>query len=404
MRLLIEQMMDAAFTGKAAHEIIWQPGRMDLAAELRSVPLYFFESLSGRLRYTGPEMTTYGQPLEPGGWMLTVKRRRLMKAALMCCLFKSMSLGDWLGYTGRFAQPGVHGETDATPGTPEWDKAEEMVLSFASEWAALTRTGTKINLIEAGQNPNAPYEPMVERMSRILTMLCRGADLGTISSQNGSGASLQQDESDILLDDDAQMVSEALQHYLARPVIRHLFGDETPLAYIEMQGPSDSDTKAELEVDEKLQAWGIQQSPEDLAERYGRTISVDAATSAAENDAAAVDDGETMPALAALLRQAISVPISQRLYGEIRHLLTDPQGDDESLIEGLRKIQGRLSDYLVEDPGSELAFERFAAVATLGGWETAKNGSLHANARPSDASQADLAPSGPGNGAPPEKR
>jgi hypothetical protein len=111
-----------------------------------------------------------------------------------------------------------------------------------------------------------------------------------------------------------------------------------------------------------------------------------------------------MPALAALLRQAISVPISQRLYGEIRHLLTDPQGDDESLIEGLRKIQGRLSDYLVEDPGSELAFERFAAVATLGGWETAKNGSLHANARPSDASQADLAPSGPGNGAPPKKR
>lgn len=367
MRLLIEQMMEAAYIGKQAHEIIWTPGAMDLAAELRAVPLYFFESLSGRLRYTGPEMTTNGQPLEPGGWMITTRRRKLLKAALMCCLFKGMSYGDWVGYSGRFGQPGVHGETDAQPGTPEWEKAEEMVAAFAAEWAALTRTGTKINLIETGKNPNAPYEPLVERMSRILTMLCRGADLGTMSSQDGAGASLQGDESDILLDDDAQMISEALQHFVARPVIRHLFGTETPLAYIELQVPSDSDTKAEIAVDTALASMGLRQAPEDLAERYGRTIEV-APTLQAENDAAATEDEETMPALAALLRKAISMPQQQRLYNAIASLLTDREGDAEDLLEGLKRLRDRLPEYLGEDPEAELAFERFAAAATYGGW------------------------------------
>lgn len=138
---------------------------------------------------------------------------------------------------------------------------------------------------------------MVERMSRVLSMLCRGADLGTMSSRDGAGASLQADESDLLLEDDCQMVSEALQHALARPVIRHLFGTE-PLAYVEIQVPSDSDTKAEIAVDEALDRLGVTQDPEALAERYGRTIA-EVATSA-ENDATsptAEDDDETLGTL-----------------------------------------------------------------------------------------------------------
>src|SRR5690606_23827237 len=105
MRLLIEQTMEAVFTGTSVHEIIWRPGRNDVSAELRFVPLYFFERLSGRLRYTGPEMTTRGQDLEPGGWMVAYRRRSLMKAALLCCLFKALSLSDWISFSERFGQP-----------------------------------------------------------------------------------------------------------------------------------------------------------------------------------------------------------------------------------------------------------------------------------------------------------
>ncbi len=386
MRLLIEQAMDAVFVGKSAHEIIWTPGRMDVAAELRSVPLYFFEQLSGRLRYTGPDMTTRGADLDEGGWMIATKRRRLMKAALMCCLFKSMSLSDWISYSGRFGQPGIHGETDADPGSEEWGKAEEMVAAFAAEWAALSRTGTKINLIETGKNPNAPYEPMVDRMSRTLSMLCRGADLGTMSSRDGAGASLQADESDLLLEDDCQMVSEALQHYLARPVIRHLFGTD-PLAYVEIQVPSDSDTKAEIAVDEALDRLGVQQDPEALAERYGRVIA-EGATSAtdAENDASggeAEDDDETLGTLGEVLRSVISERERTRLYIAIREVLTG----DGDLMEGLRSLHGRLPELVTAAPEVEAAFERFSAAATLRGWSEATDrpGStlhLRANRRP----------------------
>jgi len=364
MRLLIEQAMDAVFLGKSVHEIIWRPGRLDIAAELRSVPLYFFEQLSGRLRYTGPEMTTTGQDLEPGGWMITTRRRKLLKACLMAAMFKGMALSDWISYSGRFGQPGVHGETDAEPGSPEWDKAEEMVLAFAAEWAALTRSGTKINLIEAGKNPNAPYEPMVERMSRVLSMLVRGADLGTLSSKDANGASLQDEESNLLLDDDAQMISEALQRRLARPVIRHLFG-ETPLAYIELQVPSDSDTKTEIEVDTALVGLGVNQDPADLAERYGRTIMVQTRPATAENDSFAAGDNEpALGSLAAVLRSVTTEDAKLRVYVAIRDVLTG----DGDLAEGLAKVHRELPQMIGKQPAAELAFERYMAAALLEGW------------------------------------
>jgi hypothetical protein len=65
-------MMDAIIQRYAVHEIVWQPGPGGLTAELRRVPLYFFENRSGKLRFIGPENRADGTELEDDGWMVTV--------------------------------------------------------------------------------------------------------------------------------------------------------------------------------------------------------------------------------------------------------------------------------------------------------------------------------------------
>src|SRR5690606_3872763 len=96
-------------------------------------------------------------------------------------------------------------------------------------------------------------------------------------------------------------------------------------AYIELQVPSDSDTTAEIAVDDALGRWGIRQDPVAVAERYGRAADIaEAATEPAENDAARSDEGgRAMPALADVLRRAATRELSARLYADIRGLLLD---------------------------------------------------------------------------------
>lgn len=382
LRDVVKQMMRAVFQEKAAHELIWTPGRDDVRVECRHVPLYFFERTTGRLRYTGPEYSANGMELVPGGWMVT-SSEGLMHSCLTAALFKNLSLSDWISFSEKFGMPGIHGEINAAPDSPEWASAAEALHSFANEWVCLSREGLKVNLIEAARTGEAPFEPMVERMSRTMMMLCRGADLGTMSSKDGAGASLQADESNLLLEDDAELIGETLQHFLSQPVIWHLFREE-PLAYIDIQLPADVDTGSEIEVDDFLINKGVPIAKKDLAERYGRSLAEDEET-IAETDQDETEDPELVPAenveaddddallqaTAALVAQATSEEVREPLYEELRGiLLTENDADLRTAILGLRE---RLPDYLDNTEASEAAWGQFTAAAILKGWSETLN-------------------------------
>lgn len=274
---LLRQMMDAIIQRYAVHEIVWQQRPDGLTAELRRVPLCFFENRSGRMRFIGPENRADGIPLEEGGWMITVADG-LGEALSICYMFKRMAIQDVLAFSEKFSVPGVLARTSAKKGTDEGNAARDSVLEYASEWIGIhySDDGTIKDPIQVIQTPGGggdmPGMTIAEYMDRMIACLVNGGDLATISRENSTGSNPQQKSADCLLEDDCAMVSETLQTQLDRLVIRMVHGDEIPAAYVVINPPSKRDITNDLKIDEGLARIGVKQDPADLAERYGREL------------------------------------------------------------------------------------------------------------------------------------
>jgi phage gp29-like protein len=249
-RLLVQQMMSAVGSRYAAHELVWEPridpqsGEQRLTATFIQVPLWFFENLTGRLRFVQNYFGSIeGQPMDPQEWLITVGEG-LMEPLAVAYMFKHMSLQDWNAYNEKFGTPGLLGKTSAAQGSAGWDAMVDAVESFSQDWAAVVNLDAQIELIEAKGGANGiPFPPLIERMDRAIVTICRGADLSTMSagSGKGQGASLQGDEGELLEEDDAELMTETLSG-ISRQVIEWLFGTDTPLAYVKIIVPRRQDS------------------------------------------------------------------------------------------------------------------------------------------------------------------
>ncbi|MDR0590769.1 MAG: DUF935 domain-containing protein [Puniceicoccales bacterium] len=277
--LLIKQMMDAVGKKYAVHEIIFETkdafgtdtaetSLPKLTAAFRFVPLWFFENTTGHLRFLENDYATSGIPLNRGSWLITVGDG-LMEATSIAYLFKHLPLRDWLVYCERNGMPGVKGVTDAVPGTVQWEAAYDAVREFGAEFNALMAKGTTIEAIDLSTRGNLPYPGLVDRMDRAISALWRGSDLSTLSRASGVGASLQADETAILLEDDANMISETLREQVDRCVIRYLFGDVQNKAYIRLIVPTSSSFKDEIAVYRALHEMGVPLALDDIREKFG---------------------------------------------------------------------------------------------------------------------------------------
>ncbi len=266
---LIQQMMHAQGHKYAVHEIVWDPRGADLTAEFRFVPLQFFENTAGRLRFLPTEFAALGEDLEDAGWMVTVGAG-LMEATSIAYLFKVTPLRAWLVFCDKVGMPGLHGQTDATQGSPEWIRFRDALASFGEDWALLTSTAAKITPIDLKAGGQLPHPLLVDRMDRAISRLWRGNDLGTMAKDGQAvGANPQESETDILGAADALLISEALQHYFDRPLIRYRFGTE-PKAYFQLQPKTKVNHDVELRIDDYLIKWGVQRGKRELLQRYGR--------------------------------------------------------------------------------------------------------------------------------------
>jgi phage gp29-like protein len=280
---LLRQMMDAIIQGYAAHEIIWQQDEHGLTAELRRVPMYFFENRSGALRFIGPQNRADGIPLERGQWMVTVAAG-LGEALAICYLYKRLGIQDLLAFSEKYSIPGILGRTSAKAGSEEGKSLAKSVAAYASEWVG-TLYGDDgsikdpIQVIQTPGGASLPQMTVVEYMDRMIATLVRGGDLSTISRDHGTGSTPQAKETAALLEDDCAMVSETLQIQLDREVIRRVHGDDTPAAYVVIKPPATKNLTDDLALDAGLAGLGVRQSPAALAERYGRTLANPAAGS-----------------------------------------------------------------------------------------------------------------------------
>jgi phage gp29-like protein len=279
LKLLLRQMMDAVGKKYAVHEIVWKPvdgGVMQEAAggaptatgaapvlprkytaEFRFVPLQFFENTAGRLRFLPTGFGIEGEDLKPGQWLVTVGDG-VMVACALAWLFKNLPLKDWAIYCQRHGMPIIKGSTTAQRGSVEWSAMEDAVAAVASEMAVVMSNGEGIEAIDIKGAGELPYPAFVERSDRALARLWRGGDLGTMSKDgHAAGSNPQQEEMETLEEDDAEMLTEALQQYVDRYVIEYTFGPGvTPLAYIQVNARNRQNIDQDLQVAQFLLSAG----------------------------------------------------------------------------------------------------------------------------------------------------
>jgi len=219
------------------------------------------------LRFLKSDSSQEGIALEEGSWLVTAGDG-LMESCSIAYLFKHLPLRDWLVYCERNGMPGVKGTTDAIPGTPQWDSARSAVLDFGSEFHALLNRGTDIEPIDLTARGELPYPKLVERMDRAMSALWRGSDLSTISREQSAGASLQSEESALLEEDDAALVSETLNIQVDRFVLKYLFGVERGKAYIRVNSNNHYQSLRDLELYRRLWEMGLAIPENKLRERF----------------------------------------------------------------------------------------------------------------------------------------
>lgn len=248
-RRLVKQMMTSVSFRYAAHHIVWSVRDGKLRATFEFVPLWLFENRTGTLRYLENPWATEGKILADGEWLVTAGDG-LMIACSIGWSAKRNAFNDWLIFSAKFSVPGTLGRTSAAKDSPEGKAMHEAVRTFGHDWAGVIYgdDGTHdepIKIIQAAGNPSGmPMPAVVERVDRKFAALYRGADLSTMSagSGEGSGASLQGREGDILLADDAETINETLEEISKKVIEWHFgFGVE-PLAKLELIVPKREDT------------------------------------------------------------------------------------------------------------------------------------------------------------------
>ena len=273
MRLLVKQLMSAVALRYACFEIVWQPGAA-LSAELKFLPLQFFENTTGRLRFLRTDADPYGVELDEffgaGNWMVA-HGDGVMSACSVAWMFKNMPLKAWVTYCEKYGIPGLHAKTPAQKGSEEWQALVAALNGFGEDLALVTNEGASIAPLAQPSAGAQPHPALVDRMDRAISRLWFGGDLATMSQQGeAAGSNPQSDDLSALQEDDAAMITDTFQEYLDRAVIRQLFGVEQPLAYFQLKLPARTNVERDLRVDETLVRLGVPVGIKSLQQRYGR--------------------------------------------------------------------------------------------------------------------------------------
>jgi hypothetical protein len=359
-----------------------------LTAELRFVPLWFFENRSGRLQFLKlPLGGANGIPLDPGAWMIT-KGDGIMEACSIAYMFKNMALKDWVSYSDKFGTPGVLGRTNAAKDSQAGASLFAAVQQFGQNWTGVVYgdDGTvkdPISLIQAKGEGVLPFPILVERMDRAMASLWRGGDLGTMSADR-KGVPLQDAEGDILLDDDAATITETLNMFLDRWIIWQRFGAK-PKALSRLVVPKTVNIEKEAMIFKLLLEAGAQIGMKATMDRFGipmlrkddTPLSNPATLMERVTDAETGDEVPVEPKGVTVKQQKIQQQANAKRLGAIRGLMPDRSGAGLAHYEWLESHLKSISE---AKTSTDIANEISLSIKGLQQWAD--------SAYPSDSAKA----------------
>lgn len=384
---LVRQMMRAVSFRYQAHHLVWHPSSDALRCTFEGVPLSFFENRTGRLQFCPTGLETTGQEMRPEEWLVTCGDG-LMVAGSIGYFCKRNALADWMAVSDKFGMPGILARTSQGKDTPGGIAMAEAAESFGQDWAAVLYGDDgsgKIELIQADIGSMMPQPALIERVDRRLASLYRGADLSSMSSTKGegTGASLQDGETDLIEQDDALSISERLNE-IEEIVLRWWFGPRVKVkAYIRLIVPQSEDLKLLLASVESLVKLGAPIAIADVLERFGFATPGKGAEllgiSTRQSGQLGQDSQETQLnadaaediflAKAGKLLAKASREDRENLVGELKAVLSAPEGTQ---LNALAAFVERLPDNIGQDAAQVRAWEAFLASALVNGFAAAQ--------------------------------
>ena len=387
MRLLVQQVMDAYGKTLAAHHIIWKPTKDGLRAKLVKVPLWFFESSTGRLRFLPTQFSYDGVDLATLGgrsaWMVS-KGRGVLLAGAIARMFKQIPLQDWLTYCDRHGMPAFLGKTNAKKGDAGWNEMRDAVASLGAEFGAVINTSDSIDVLSLAAQGELPYEKLVDRMDRSQVMLWRGGDLSTMSRGGGAvGSNPQMDETDELDADNAAWVEETLNANLTKQVIAYRFGKDAPvLAKLKLRTKTRVNVTEELATVKAARELGVRISASWFVNRFGiteadkdesalgETSKIQNSTIKEESEIDALNTSpDTQELFAKSLAKAVGVsdrtldpvrPVMERLAAGVQ----DGGMSDAEWLQGFEELALELPEFFNPKLAAEMAEELEGAMGT----------------------------------------
>lgn len=275
VNLLIRQMMKAIGDKWAVHEMVWKivtddKGELQYSADMRYVPLWFFENRTGQLRYLPYELALDGIPLDAGGWLIT-SGDGLNFATSIAYMFKQLGLKDWARYSEKFGIPTVIGKAAAAFGSSEFNELVDALGHLNSDGVIVVNKLNEIEMLQsAAGTGELPQEKLCDRMDRAIARLWRGGDLSTMSrgGSGGVGALPQIQQEDEIAEADAELLSGALNYYVDRYVIRYKFGEVQQRARFRIIPSKNIDNAKEIQTFNFALSAGVPISIKAIQEKF----------------------------------------------------------------------------------------------------------------------------------------
>lgn len=196
-RETMAHQLTANWYGYAYSEIVWQrPGRLAVPVHFENVPPRRFRFREDNdqplLRVS---RNVLGEPLRPGKWWGTERRRRgkvamggLMRTAVYWAMFKSMTTRDWLVFANRYGLPYAWATYESNMRPEDKAALKSMMRSLGTDGWAVFQRGAEVTIAEAQKTGGSDevHGAIVHLCNSEISKLIHGATL--VSENQGIGS------------------------------------------------------------------------------------------------------------------------------------------------------------------------------------------------------------------------
>ncbi len=255
----------------SAFETIWKPETEGLTAEFSFVPLRFFENTTGELRFLPSDFASYGDALQPNGWVVFCGPC-LLEPCAANYLIKDLARTSYLIYCQNQGMPGIVGKTKAAYLGEQWNAFNTALGELLAGNTLLMGEGDEVSKLDLSATGQLPFPALIEEQNQRMATLWRGGSLGTVGTSTGPeqrGVVLQADEEGKLAADDGQRISDTLNQTIDKLVIEWTFGEGVkPLAYVKIAPPATIDVDRDIKTFEFLASKGVELGKQQLREHF----------------------------------------------------------------------------------------------------------------------------------------